>query len=503
MRTIRQQLTRKLLFGFALLLGAGGFGVYFSTRTALLKQFDATLRAKATAISTVTEQNGKRVEVEFSDRFMREFGERVATDFFEVWLSDGSVLRRSESLGASDLWRLFGTFDKPKLWNCPLPSGFAGRAIGFKFLPRVVRPERLSTAPREIVLVVASDRRGLDRTLATLGCVLFGCGVLLLAATMLLVPRVLRDELAPLNELADQAARVNADSLATRFSTDSMPAELRPISSRLNDLLARLEQSFERERQFSADLAHELRTPIAELRSLAELALKWPEAREAETDREVLAVAVQMEGLVTRLLALLRSERGQLPVALERVALGPLVEKVWRTFAKRAASKQLKVVRDVAEKAEFETDPVLACSILANLVDNAIEYTPAGGLVRIEGEVGTRQINLRVSNTVENLTADDLPKLFDRFWRKDLARAGSEHSGLGLPLARAFARALGGELAASLDGQSSLTLTFSSRASVADLDRPPASDGDDLARPTNHSPAINLTAGVGPAARIR
>ncbi len=489
MKSIRKQLTRKLLFGFALLVGIGGFGVYFSTRAALLKQFDATLRAKATAISTVTEQSGKRVEVEFSDRFMREFGERVATDFFEVWLSDGSILSRSESLGASDLPCLFGTFDQPKLWNCALPSGFAGRAIGFKFLPRLIRQERLPAAPSEIVLVVASDRRGLDRTLTTLGCVLSGCGVLLLAATALLVPRVLKGELAPLNQLADQAARVNANSLATRFPTELMPAELRPISSRLNDLLARLQEAFERERRFGADLAHELRTPIAELRSLAELALKWPDAREAETDREVLAVAVQMEGIVTRLLVLLRSERGQLPVALERVALAPLVENVWRSFAKRAESKHLKVVREVPESAEFEADPVLARSILANLVDNAIEYTPVGGMIRVEGEVLGPQIKLRVTNTIENLTPEDLPKLFDRFWRKDLARSGNEHSGLGLPLARAFARALGGELTAALEDPSRLTLTYSSRAAVADLNLPPTGDGDNLTPKASSSPA--------------
>jgi signal transduction histidine kinase len=461
MKTIRRQLTRKLLLGFAVLLGIGGFGVYFSTRAALFKQFDATLHAKATAISTVTEQRGNRVEVEFSDRFMREFGERVATDFFEMWRSDGTALTRSESLGASDLPPLAGSFEKPKFWNLALPSGFGGRAIGFKFLPRQVRPERLASAPGELMLVVASDRRSLDRTLATLGWMLSGCGVLLLAATALLVPHVLRGELAPLNQLADQAAQVNADSLAVRFPTDSMPAELKPISRRLNDLLARLQDAFERERRFSADLAHELRTPIAELRSLAELALKWPEAREAEADRDVLAIALQMEGIVTRLLALLRSERGQLPVAMERIQLASLVENVWRTFAKQAANKQLKVAMEVPEKAEIETDPVLARSILANLLDNAMEYTPAGGTVRIEGRVEAQQLKLRVSNTVENLTAEDLPKLFDRFWRKDLARSANEHSGLGLPLARGFARALGGDLTAELDGGSCLTLTFS------------------------------------------
>ena len=160
-------------------------------------------------------------------------------------------------------------------------------------------------AGSEAILVVASDRDDLDEALAALALALLGCGAALLAVTIVIVPRLLRRELAPLNELAERAAHVNADSLATRFPSDGLPGELAPISGRLNDLLARLEQAFERERQFGADLAHELRTPIAELRSLAEVALKWPDAREATTDRETLAIALQMEGIVTRLLALL------------------------------------------------------------------------------------------------------------------------------------------------------------------------------------------------------
>ena len=124
------------------------------------------------------------------------------------------------------------------------------------------------------------------------------------------------------------------------------------------------------------------------------------------------------------------------------------------------------------ESAEVETDPVLARSIVANLVDNAVEYSPVGGMVRVEVEVGEQQIHFRVSNNVDNLTSEDLPKLFERFWRKDLARSSNEHSGLGLPLARAFATVLGGELTAALDDQSCLTLTFSSRAAVPDLNRP-------------------------------
>jgi two-component system sensor histidine kinase QseC len=460
MRTIRQQLTRKLLLSFALLIGLGGIGVYLSTRAALLDQFDQTLRAKANAISSVTEQRGERVEVEFSEQFMHEFDDGVAVDFFQLRRPDGTTIRRSESLTNTDLPPIVGKLNRHKFWNLKLPSGFRGRAIGYNFWPRISK-EGEPAKPIELTIVVASDRRELDETLATLVFVLLGCGVLLLVTTAFIVPRVLRRELVPLNQLADQAARITADSLATRFATETLPGELTPIGSRLNDLLARLEQSFERERRFSADLAHELRTPIAELRSLAELALKWPEAREVQTDREALAIALQMEGLVSRLLALLRSERGLLPVTRERVVLAPLVESVWKCFAEKAAGKQQDYSSNVPEDAAIETDPVVFRSILANLLDNAVEYTPRGGMVQIDGGVENESFTLRVTNTAEHLALEDVANLFDRFWRKDAARSGTEHSGLGLSLSRAFARALGYEITAALDGESRLMLAIS------------------------------------------
>lgn len=459
MRTIRRQLTWKLLLAFALPLVFGGIAVFLSTRAALLEEFDTALRTKALAIMTVTRQIGERVDVNVTDSFMRESDEEDAPGFFQMWRTDGTTLKRSVSAPASGLPSRFGTLDRPRFWNLTLPSGSAGRAIGFNFAPQMSKEEHPSSAPGEIILVVASDRHELDETLAALAFALLGCGAGLLAVTVVVVPRLLRRELAPLDALAERATHIHAGSLATRFPTSSLPGELMPISSRLNDLLARLEQSFERERRFSADLAHELCTPIAELRALAEVALKWPEAREATTDREALAIAVQMQGVVTRLLALLRSEHEQLPVVTEHVRLAPLIESVWRPFAERAAGKQLKVTRAVPNEAEVETDPVLFRSILTNLVDNAVEYTPSGGTVRVETEVGTIQFTLQVTNTCGDLTPQDVSHFSERFWRKDGARSDPEHSGLGLSLVKAFSERLGLQLEAGLVDSSTVSIT--------------------------------------------
>ena len=460
MRTIRQQLTRTLLLGSALLLGIGGAAVYFSTREALLEEFDQALRAKAEAICSATEQHGKRVNVEFSEDLLREYDDNIPVEFFEVRQMDGASLKRSKSLATGDLPALSGSFHRPRFWNLTLPSGYRGRAIGYTFAPKSGR-ENEPVEKAELSIVVASDRRDMDETLAVLALVLLGCGSLLLVATAMVVPRVLKRGLAPLNQLAEQATHINAQSLSTRFPTKELPGELTPIIERFNNLLSRLEQSFKREQQFSADLAHELRTPIAELRSLADVALKWPESRSTETDHDTLAIAIQMEGIVVRLLELLRSETGQVVPVLETVSLPSLLENVWKPVAARASDKKLSVLRNVPDDATIESDPILLRSIVTNLIENAVEYTPQGGTVLIDAGVGSESFTLRIGNTADQIESMDVSKMFDRFWRRDPARSGNTHSGLGLSLARSFAQALDYELSATIEEKTHVVLTLS------------------------------------------
>jgi signal transduction histidine kinase len=336
----------------------------------------------------------------------------------------------------------------------PLPSGVSGRAVAFPFVPRIPH-EGGADGPIAAVLIVAVDREDLDRTLSTVATVLSAAGVLLTITIVASLATGLRRALAPLDNLADQASRVDAQSLERRFTTSGLPGELVPIATRLNDLLSRLEQSFERERQFSADVAHELRTPIAELRAAAELSLKWPDARHPDTDRDTLAIATHMDGMVSRLLDLLRSEPGHLPITREPVDVAEMVRSVWESFSIRAAERTVSVTWDIDEAVVIETDRWLLRAIVTNLIENAVDYTPVHGTVRIELRSGD-SLCLRIANSVDTLTAADVPKLFDRFWRHNAARTGTGHSGLGLSLSRAFAHALGYELTATLDADTGL-----------------------------------------------
>ena len=460
MISIRRQLTRNLLGAFLVLLGGALAALYFTARDELIEQFDDALRAKALAISSLAFWRDNAVRLDTGDQFFRSFGKEERRDYFEIWDGDGKILKRSDSLGGAELPKPEKPLSKPRVWDIKLPNGKPGRAVAVMFSPDQIESERRGKANKvELGLVVASVSAPLDEALTELLGVGTACGVVLSGATIWLVTRVLQRGLQPLDRLAEQAARINADSLTTRFPTAGLPAELLPIAGRLNELLARLEVSFERERRFSADVAHELRTPIAELRSLAECSLKWPESRDPAADQETLAIAAQMQAMVARLLALVRGEEGQIMAQNEPLDLAALAQDIWRPLAARAAERGLAVNWAIAP-ASIQADPALLRSILGNLFENAVEYAQTGSVVDIGIERGASGVKLRIRNSTEKLLPEDVAKIFDRFWRKEEARSGGKHFGLGLSLAQMFARAMGWTLTASMDEQRRLEFTL-------------------------------------------
>lgn len=464
MNSIRRLLTRRLLAGAFLIAVCGGMVTFLVVRLNLTRHFDDALLAKARTLHALTEQEEDGgVELEKVDMRSVGFGPDETNHYFEISLADGRIVARSPSLHEADLPYPENLAAAPVFTNVVLPRGMPGRAVAFAFAANAMELKRPPAVPARARLVVASSRQSLDDTLGTMLATLgFSAGLLMLSV-VLLVPWVLGRTLRPLDTLADQAARITADSLAIRFPAGELPAELKPIADRLNELMARIEASFERERLFSADLAHELRTPLAELRAQTELALRWPDARSATADAETLAISQRMEHLVTRLLALARSENGRVPAALERLAVGPAVAEAWRPFAVRASAKQLRARFQIEPGLAVESDPVLLREILANLFENAADYSPAGGELAVEAALVNGGLDLCVTNTAPGLEAGDLDKMFDRFWRKEAARADSEHAGLGLALARGYARALGWELQASLMDGARLTMRLTQK----------------------------------------
>jgi signal transduction histidine kinase len=474
MNSIRRYLALRQLVAFGLLFGLGAAVLYTIVRAALLAEFDSVLHSKIASLCTFTKQNANGIEWEEALEPPSAF-KAPGSDFFQIWRTNGKTLKRSATLGTNDWPRPETSIQSPRLWNVTLPNGQPGRALAVRYTPLVDKADRrpaflrernprMDFTPAQADLVVASSRIQLDRTLHSVVLGIGAVGGLFLVGSVLIVRLSLRRGLAPLDLLAAQAATIDASSLQARFPTDTIPEELRPISQRLNDLLARLEAAFERERRFSTDIAHELRTPIGELRTLAEVALQWEREADPTSLRETLDIALQMEAIVTRLFDLARCEHDKLPVHTEPVALAALVQEVWQPFISRAEQKRLTVRFEISSRLRIQTDPVLLRAILGNLFSNAAEYTPSGGEISVNIQPSGPCFSFRVTNAVDHLTLDDLPHLFERFWRKDAARSSPEHCGLGLAVSKAFARQMGCCLDASLNDDSTLVITLSGLA---------------------------------------
>ncbi len=461
MTTIRNQLKwRILVLEFVLLWNTLAIGLPI-TWTALTRQFDETLQSQLRSISTAVEREDDRIIFDTTDLPSPHFTAGEIPLLYQVWDFEGHELARSPEL-VGDLPRPGDPPSEiPQFQTSTLPNGPRIRTATQRVIPVANGPHLSPTNLRGAVVSVAMDRSRLDGRLLGVALALGGSAAILMLVTAFVVPWVVRTQLAPLDELASKVQGINAESLSDRLPTDRLPGELAPIVTRLNDLLIRLEVAFSRERQFGDDLAHEFRTPIAELRSLVEVSLRWPETRDASTDREILSIALQMEHLINSLLVIARIEGAMEPIGSKIVDVNELLEEIWRPMADRAIARLVSLQMDIPEGFSLSTDPVLLRSVLNNLLDNAVEYTPEGSTVRVATISAGASFALEVSNPVSNLSESDVPLLFLRFWRKEPSRTGSQHSGLGLALARTVACRLGYTLTASLRDRQHLILTLS------------------------------------------
>jgi signal transduction histidine kinase len=447
MNSIRRQLTMWLLGAVLILASASGIAVYYFAQDGLVDSLDRTLIAKARMVTGwVTQDENARVQMENDPERLQEFSGQRHGGYFEIWDSDGTALFRSPSLRGRDLPRWtsrhsIGEKDIPAL------DGYALRAIQFSFTPDVDgenEGEPHAPPAKHVTIVLAGNREELNETLGILAASLLSAAAALSVGTILSVTWAVRRGLRPLQRLGREVDAMDAVSLERRFSENDLPAELLPIARRLNGLLDRLHQAFARERRFTADVAHELRTPIAELKSMAEIALKWPDKSAAEQhDRDSLDIAVQMESLVTALLDIARCEAGAQQPQLQSLDVNALLHDIWGLHLSAAEQRGLKVGWQLTPSAVAQADRHLLLALLDNLFSNAVTYAAPGGTIVVATEIVADRLALSISNPCDNLDSLDLPHLFEPFWRKDPARTGGLHCGLGLSVVAAYAAAMG------------------------------------------------------------
>ena len=274
-----------------------------------------------------------------------------------------------------------------------------------------------------------------------------------------------RKSLEPVAAMSEQAGHIGSSNLHERLHIRNERDELGRLAKSFNDLLDRLDQSFERQRRFIADASHELRTPVAILRGEAEVALSAP-ARRAEEYRESLAILQQearrLANIVEDLFTLTRADSGQYAISPGNFFLEEMVNDSVHSIRALAIAKGIALTADATGELPIRGDETLLRRMLLNLLDNAIKYTPQGGKVAVACRRQESEYALSVFDTGAGIPAELQPRIFERFFRADKARARANPeggAGLGLAIARWVAEAHDGRLELTRSDESGSTFT--------------------------------------------
>lgn len=460
MYSLRTRLILATTIGTAGVISTVGVFLYLFVRADLVTQSDGFMVNRARLLASAVEVEFGEVDPEFDEFDMRESDAPEGPEYIEMRLADGSVAFRSPSLRESHLDPVAGTIESPGLRRVMLPGGRFGRAVGFAFTPwseyghldeEGAHGEAGDARAATMTIVLARDTASMEATLYRLRTLLLLAGLFTILASAVVLWSVIRRSLRPVDRLAAQISRLGEEDLSERIETRGVPSEIQPVTERLNGLLCRLEAAFGRERSFSADVAHELRTPLAGLRSTVEVALSRPRGGEAyrEALSDCLQIVQQMQGMVEKLLSLARLDAGQVPVESQPLSLNDMVRSCWRSVSGAAEARGLRVqLALVLPPIAFATDPALLELAVQNMVENAVTYADDGGTVKIETAAGEDGSDVRVTNSGSTLTQEDAEHVCERFWRGDAARSSAGgRCGLGLALVAKIAEALGGAVA--------------------------------------------------------
>ena len=254
--------------------------------------------------------------------------------------------------------------------------------------------------------------------------------------------------MAPLRAMKMQAAGVSGKKLETRMQVESVPIEMASLARELNQMLDRLQNDFRRLSEFSSDLAHEFRTPISNLLTQTQVALS--SKRDANTYRDILASNVEefqrLARMVSDMLFLAKTERGVDLPNKESFSAAHEVRALLEFYEALAEEKRIHL--SFSGDGKVQGDRLMFCRAVSNLLSNALRHTPEDGEVHIFIAETPQATEVTVENTGSQIPPKALPRLFDRFYRADAARAhpSSEGAGLGLSITKAIVEAHGGSV---------------------------------------------------------
>lgn len=435
-KTLRGRLTLWYCAVLTIVLAVFGISLYLLVRLQLLQHYDPELRDTARRVEDVL---SRREDCEHlaSDQLddLNQFARLI---LFHAVEGDRKIFYRSPDLASLRVAR-----------DLAERSDFLKREASFQTYPGPLVSFRVYTLPYRS----RAGRQGLIRVIESLGDVENPLARLRLALFLLTPLGVFASSavgywlagraLAPVDQVTRLAREIEASQLSRRLPKPSARDEIGRLAETFNQMIARLEASFEAMKRFTADASHELRSPLTTMRGTIDVALGQP--RETEQYRSALASVGEevdrLRRIVEGLLVLARADAGRLPLEHEDVRLDVLAAEVVESFQERAASSGLALIASAAAPVTVKGDERWLRQLAFNLVENAVKFSAAlphengEAEVRVEVTAANGVARLAVADSGPGIPESDLTRVFERFYRADWARTHGPKDGFGLGLA--------------------------------------------------------------------
>ena len=418
----------------------------------LLSTLDISMQAHAMSLAALVRYTEDATgNVYFDDTLLPSSIDPNHPDLFAVWADRSGLVARSDNwpqgLEIPSAPNHHWNFE----WN-RVPY----HALRVSQVPILDREEGKAFRPQTLTIFYAAPTIRLRMQVRRAGAFIALAGMLLLAATVLLALRGIRRGLRPLQNLAQEASRVSAQNWELRLPEEvSQIKELRPVTQSMKQMLERLQHSFEQQRQFLGNAAHELKTPVAVMKSTLQSLVQRPRT-EDEYRRGIqqsLEDLERLEQLLQWMLRLARAEQwahGALRRDLEVIDINATCEEAIERIRNLAQSRNTAVHLSTNGPVPFRADPEDLQLVWINLLENAVRYSPEGGSVEV---AVTRNnggpFHIVFQDHGPGIPPHDLPHVFERFYRGDRSRTRATGGfGLGLAIAKALVEAYGGTISA-------------------------------------------------------
>ena len=386
-------------------------------------------------------------QLHFSDDYHNHPESKLIQErMLEVLSPDGAILLRNDRLG----YRTIG--------GSPFPGegigGYSERSERISDGTRVVLASRVhSMQGRSILLRVAFDEEPIWNRLREMLAILFVALPVALATAAYAGYKMAGRVLEPVEKMTQRAEQITSERLDERLPIENEEDELGHLARVFNQMLSRIEQSFEQLRRFTSDASHELRTPLASIRSVGEVGLQKNASPEEYRDviGSMLEEVNRLTSLMDSLLTLSRADAGQLPMRLSVFSAMELVQDAASLLEVLIEEKKLACTLAGDETAFVCGDRLLLRQAVVNVLHNAVKFTPCGGTISLHVSCeGASKVALTITDSGPGIPAEHTTQVFERFYRVDPSRTGGDNGvGLGLSIARWAVRAHHGEIGLS------------------------------------------------------